>query len=169
MHLFGDNHSVAKNSSQFRRCTSTTITPKNVASERSGCKPYVQCCLTRKWTWLPVISTELLGDAPPVPAPTASLKKPSSVLTCLCLLVPHRCGVQSCARYMVRRVWVYQASQSLTSVGKYGNTVHSPFSTKLWEYGRQIGAAITRYGSTCILWSGAAVKRITKDTNDDSS
>ena len=63
----------------------------------------------------------------------------------------------------------HSSPQTLTSVGKYSNTVHSPFSTKRWAYGRPIRAAITKYGSTWILWSGAAVNHILKDTSDDSS
>ena len=44
-----------------------------------------------------------------------------------------------------------------------------PIHHELWASDRPIRAAITRFGFTWILWSGAMVKRITEDTNDDSS
>ena len=68
--------------------------PRSVESARSCSKPYVQCWLMRRWTWSLVIGTLLLGDAQRAPAHSASSKKPSSILTCPCLLTPHRCGVQ---------------------------------------------------------------------------
>ena len=53
--------------------------------------------------------------------------------------------------------------------GKYANTAHSPFLTKLLASARPIRAAITRYGSTWILWNGAAFNHITKNTIDEYS
>ena len=76
-------------------------------------------------------------------------------------------GSRGCAGYMVRRVLVYQASRLQRALESMETRCipHSPRSS--WHR-RPIRVAITKYGSTWIVWSGAAVNLITKDTSDHS-
>ena len=84
-------------------------------------------------------------------------------------LAPDHCGVPALCRVHGLTCVGLSSTQTPTNVGVYGITVHSLFSTKAWASGRPIRAATTKYGSTWIFRSGAAVNHITKDTSDHSS
>ena len=71
-----------------------------------------------------MISTGLLGDALSAPANSASSKKPSPIVTCLCLLAPHRCGVQGLCEVHGQTCVGLSSPETLANVGEYGNTAH---------------------------------------------
>ena len=58
----------------------------------------------------------------------------------------------------------FSSLRTLMNAGKYGSTVHSPFTMTLVASDKPTRAAITRYGFAWTLW-----RCIAKDTNDDSS
>ena len=99
----------------------------------------------------------LLGDAPPAPAPSAS-----SIVTCFCFLAPHRCGSRG-----LTGTWpdVYGFIKPPDSDERWRVRQHGAFP--ILHEALAIRAATTRYGSTWILWSGAAVNHITKETFDE--
>ena len=81
-----------------------------------------------------MISTGLLGDALSGPAPSASLKKPSPIVTCLCFLAPHSCGVQglcevhgqTCVgeRWRVRQHGAFPVRHEALGIGQTDQSCH---------------------------------------------
>ena len=165
--LFGDNLQAAKDPSQFCHCTSATIKPKKRGIGK-------KLLLTKRAVMLvDLVAGDFNGAAWRRTTSASPLSITGEAFAdCdlpLCLLAPHHCGVPGLCQVHGQTCAGLLSTQTPTSVGKYGNTVHSPFSTKVWASGRPIRAAITKYGTTWILWRGAAVSHTTKDTSHHSS
>ena len=139
--------------------------------KKCGIGKKLQRCSTRKWTWLLVISTVLLGDAPPKFRFSASLKKLSPIVNHLVswlhtIVFPRTvlgmwadvCGFiklsDSDGRWKVRQPGPFSILHSPRSSGHLADRSELP------------SRGMKPPGFLC---NGAMVKRIKKDTNDDSS
>ena len=147
------------------RCTLTTITLRNVVSERNCYLQSVLYCYKNMLTWLRATSTALHGAAnlAVILDPLALLKKRSPIRAHPCHPAPLRCGEQEacqvnglmCVGSLNRRVPKTNGESVCMEL--------SPSLTACWVSRKQIKVAIMKFGSTFFHVNARLVDRVSRE------